>query len=242
MTEAATSHPCPFSRELMPVLVEEVAQFARPPILGSPALTILLDPMAGTGRASEIADAVGMVYLGYEIEPEFAAMHPLTVCGDSRMMTRVESGSVTCIVTSAAYGGRMADQYLGTPAEQEERAKTGKIPRRRSYAISLNRRTHPDSGGGMQWGPKYRALHTAIMVDCWRVLEPGGGLVLNISNHYRKGVEVQVAAWWYSMLEEIGFEQMRVRPVQTRRFKDGDVKARDLRPAVEYVATFRKPT
>lgn len=230
------NHPCPYSRELMPVLIE-ACQGIDYPLFGKP---LLLDPFAGTGRAAEIAAALDYEYVGYEIEPEFAACEPRTICGDSSKMDRIETGSVAVICTSPAYGGRMADQYLGTPAEQELRATTGKLPRRRSYAIALGRRLHDRNGGKYQWGAKYRELHADVLAECDRVLRPGGRMVLNVSNHHRRRQEVSVVAWFEEQMRDMGWTRRRRIPVETRRFRDG--ANRDARPTAEYVLVYEKGT
>lgn len=91
----------------------------------------ILDPFAGTGLVHTLADRLPVTTVGIEIEPEVAALHPRTVCGDSRRASTFQNplAAITgtpdgypfraqVIVTSPAYGNRFADQYLGSDTEQ----------------------------------------------------------------------------------------------------------------------------
>lgn len=232
-----THHPCPYSDTLLPTLVEACAGVS--PIVNDVA--VLLDPMAGSGKAAVIADRCGYRYVGVEIEQEWADEHPATICGDSTDLSwfREQYGFVELIVTSPAYGGRFADQYLGTPAEQLHRAETGEMPRRRSYAISLGRRLSKNSGAGTAFNRRYKLLHMAIIRECFATLAPGGRMVVNVSNFIKDHSEVHVVDWWRAEMVDAGFVEGDVVPVGTRRFKDG--ANRDARVAAEYVITYTKP-
>ena len=130
-----------------------------------------------------------------------------------------------------------SDQYLGTPEEQRVRAETGKLPRRRSYAISLGRRLSTGSGAALQWGKNYRDMHLNVMLNWadWGV----GGAVINISDHFRDGVLQPVSSWWIEAMTHLaGFELIEARSIATRRFKDG--ANRDARAEHECVLVFKR--
>jgi len=223
----AARSPAPFSTPILERLSAIVIDWEGP----------ILDPYAGNclihtlGRDDTWAT---------EIEPEFCAVSPepdRTFCADSRFVpVLIESGRIPrpkAIVTSPDYGNRMADQYLGTPAEVAARAETGRLPRRRSYAISLNRRVSEGSGAGHQFGPEYCRIHEAVMSSVTSVLEPGARLALNVSNHYRGGELVHVFPWWVTLIARLGWRVDAIVPVETRRFRDGENS--DLRDESEYV-------
>lgn len=96
----------------------------------------ILDVYAGVGGVHALRDALpGVDTLGVEIEPEFAACHPDTLCGDSRLLRDVlgdRAGTVTAVVTSPDYGNRLADQYLGSDNETCRECKgRGWVPKDR---------------------------------------------------------------------------------------------------------------
>lgn len=133
-----------------------------------------------------------------------------------------------------------SDQYLGTPAERDERAATGKKPRRVGYAVSLGRKLSPGSGAALQVGPKYREFHRS----CWQHvfdynLIPGGHFILNVKSHYRGWAFQDVAGWHFDVCGQIGFELVRTWEIECPGMRDGQNReARDLH---EYVYLFRKP-
>jgi len=222
-----TDHPAPFSRALIPHLVEACR--------GYPGGK-MLDPFAGIGRGAEIADAVGMTFLGVEIEPEWAASAIHVVHGDStEVLPWFEPESFDVVCTSPAYGNRMADRYLGSPKD----AELGGRPRRRSYAIFLGRKPSAGSSGGMHWGQEYRDLHEKVWAECVRLLAPGGRFVLNCSDFIAKKNLVSVTQWHENCLVRLGLEVVDRRPIETRRFKDG--QNRDARVPHEWIISFGRP-
>lgn len=221
-------HPAPFSDSIVFELHRLTKTWDGP----------ILDPYAGIGRIASLGrdDTFGI-----EIEPEFDAASLLPeerrVCGDSRFLGQfIADGRLPqprAIVTSPDYGNRMADQYLGTPAERDLRERTGRKPRRRSYAISLNRRVSEGSGAAHQWGPDYRRCHEAVIDSVTHELEVGAMLALNVSDHYR-GTKIQlVTGWWIGMIGRCGWRVLEMVPVETQRFKDG--ANRELRVENEWI-------
>ena len=229
--DRTVEHPCPFSKALMPTLIEACAGF--------PEGSLLVDPFAGIGRAGDIAAVHGYRFVGVELEPEYAEQHPDVLVGDStELTTLIPPGTVDIIVTSPTYGGRMADQYLGSPKDREHEAATGKI-RRRTYAVSLRRTLAENNTGRYQWGDRYRLLHIDVWQECFKVLRPGGRMVLNVSNHIRKHEEQRVADWHDGVLQVLGFVRKERIMVRTPRYRDG--ANRDARVAAEYVFIYERP-
>jgi hypothetical protein len=215
-------HPAKFSAEILPVLYELCA--------GKPKGSILLDPFAGTGMAALVAERCGYRYMGVEIEPEWASLHPNTICADSATVVLSKRPRVIC--TSPAYGNRMADQYLGSPKDHA----SGKPIKRSTYAISLGRRLAPENGAGFQWGTKYKDLHERVWTNITQQCIHGTEMVLNVSDHERGHTRRPVVAWHVHTLEGLGWAEVEAVAVSTRRFKNG--ANRDKRPSKEWVIKF----
>ena len=194
-------HPAKFSFPVLVALGEILA--ARVGETGR-----VLDPFAGVGGIHTLKwDTVGV-----EIEPEWAAQHEATVVGDlTRLLDLFPGESFDAVVTSPAYGNRMADRYAGDPSGTK----------RFTYRIALGRPLSGQNSGGMQWGAEYRALHEAVWWQCREVLRPGGWMIVNVSNHIRAGQEQPVVEWHLSTLLALGFLMDEVRPVGTRRMRYG---------------------
>lgn len=155
---------------------------------------LVLDPFAGTGRIHELAtDRLRTV--GFEIEPEWAALHPDTECRDSTRMSDVPDGLYDAVATSPVYGNRMSDHY-----------KAKDSSRRFTYRSSLGRDLHENNAGRYQWGAVYVNLHEQVWRQCVRVLKPGGIFVLNVKDHIRQAQVVRVSEWHVGFLEAQGLE------------------------------------
>ena len=237
----------------MDVLAELIADWPGP----------ILDPYAGIGRVHELGrdDTWGI-----EIESVWADRHKRTIHADSSTLgvhsdthfqvpelknpwdmsyekTETNVPRPRSLVFSPDYGNRMSDQYLGTPEEQEERERTGKLPRRRSYAISLGRTVTEGSSCRYKFGPLYRATHAKILEAVTSVVraspdEPAK-MGCNVSDFFetkRKGEEpgrVFVVSFWIELLASLGWVVERLIPVTTSRFRDGANS--DLRVEAEQI-------
>lgn len=185
---------------------------------------MVLDPFAGTGKI-HLLQRDNLRTVGIEIEPEWATLHPQTVVGNALHLPFADA-SFDAIVTSPTYGNRMADHH---------NAKDGS--RRNTYKHAMGRDLHPNNSGQMQWGDKYRQFHEEAWVEANRVLKPGGVFILNISNHIRKGVEVDVTDWHVRTLST-HFSLEDVRTPSTPRLRHGSNSS--VRVDFESVVRFRK--
>ena len=176
--EQSSDHPATFS-------VRHIQAFNE--VLAGYAVTRICDPFAGVGKVHELAwDTVGI-----EIEPEWAAKHARTICGDSR--TVQVPGGFDAVVTSPTYGNRMADKHTAT--DNSDRA---------TYKHRLGRDLTEGSTAGSQWGDDYRALHVDVYSNIVGQLAPGGVFVLNIKDHVRNGRRVPVSIWHVNTLLSMG--------------------------------------
>lgn len=125
------------------------------------------------------------------------------------------------------YGNRMADHFN---AKDDSRRIT--------YKHYLGRPLNERNSGRMQWGMKYRAIHTDVYHECARVLRDDGLFVLNMSNHIRKGEIVDVTGWHIHCLTELGFGVLEHRKIDTPRMGFG--QNGKLRVPYESIIVFRK--
>lgn len=207
-------HPARFTRSVLDA--------ARGYLPAAPAR--VLDPFAGVGTVHELAD-LGYSTVGVELEPEWAAAHERTIVGDAARLPFPDS-TFDVVLTSPAYGNRMADRYAGDQ----------KGSRRATYRIALGRDLSEGSGAALQWGARYRDLHRRAWAEAHRVLRPGGRLILNISDHYRAGIRQRVADWHVGALLDAGFTLAAAQTVHTPRMRHG--ANAELRVDGELVAAF----
>lgn len=200
-------HPAQYSEPIIHVLAD---------MMRDQGFATVLDPFAGAGGIFRLRDEHNIpgLFLGYEIEPEFVALHPHTRHGNALRLPLAD-GIISHVITSPAYGNRMADQFI--PGEGWEAAKTT----RNTYAHRIGRKLHPNNGGGMQWGEEYRDFHLAVWKEMGRVLAPDGQIILNISDHIRSGELQPVKDWHASAITSLGYRLSESVPVQTRRNRYG---------------------
>ena len=209
---AAVRHPAKFSEPIMASLDRLVrAEVSR---LGRPIR--VLDPFAGTGRVHRLARAGAVTTVGVEIEPEWAGLHPHTVCADciAWMLARARrggSGRFDLIVTSPCYGNRFSDCH---------EAKDGS--RRRSYRHDLDRMPTDGSAGVLPWGPRYWSFHAEAYRAMHAILVPGGRALVNVSDFYRNETLVHAVEWHQGAMYGAGFVQAgRPRWIATSRMTEG---------------------
>lgn len=217
-------HPARFSRPVLAVIAEIVA--AERSRLGREPR--ILDPFAGTG----LVHTLGSDTTGIEIEPEWAALHPRTMVGNALELP-FPCWSFDMLISSPCYGNRLADHHD---------AQDGSV--RRSYRHDLGRALHQQNAGQMHWGGQYRAFHRAAWREGNRILRGahgslGGVMVVNVSNHIRQGVEVDVVGWHLATLLALDLQVVAVRQVATPRMRYG---ANRQRVDGEHILILRKPT
>lgn len=255
-----TRHPAKWSRALLPHIAELVVEERQR--VGA-ALSIL-DPFAGVGldtlrRALPSRDVADLI--GVELEPEWAGQDPsgATIVGDSTALPTAWEAGFDVVVSSPCYGNRMADSheaadackachgsgYIGHPddAQDHQRCKAcvGEgLSRRNTYRHTLGRPLTAGNAGAMQWGRAYRDLHEQVMREVLRVLEPGGLVLWNVSNHVRAGEEQHVAEWHLNTWLYLGCSLHEVRRVKTPRNRQGANGA--ARVDGELLLAVRSPT
>lgn len=220
MTEAV-AHPAKYS---IAVLAEIVAALDAYPIQGE-----ILDPFAGVGKIHELRNWDYRT-VGVELEEEWARTTEWTRVGDATDLPPDWRGRFGAVITSPPYGNRMADSYAGD----------AKGSRRHTYRVALGRPLTEGSAASMQWGPAYRETMVAFIREARRVLVGGGLFIVNISDHYRKGVLQHVPEWFETTIGSEGFQFVERRAIQTPRQRDG--ANANLRAECEWLLIFRKPS
>jgi hypothetical protein len=211
------AHPAKFSAPILVAITDLLHEFG-------PEWGLVLDPFAGVG----LVHSLPYTTVGVEIEPEWAATHPDTICYDSCQLSDLFMASTfDAVVTSPTYGNRMADHF---DAKDESKRNT--------YRHTLGRPLAPNSSGRLQWtNPDYQRLHLRVWEQVRTILKPEGVFVLNVSNHIRNGKEMDVTGWHVDTLISLGFEELKRVEVETRRQKFG--ANANLRVDHESVIAFR---
>lgn len=154
-----------------------------------PANANVLDPFAGKGGIHKLNGLNGRTTTGIELEAEWAECHPRTIVGTALDLP-FSDNEFDAVVTSPAYGNRLADSYAGD----------GTL--RFSYRISLGRPLTDGSGAGLHWGDDYRTMHETALKEMIRVTKPEGLIVINMKDHQRQGEHQAVCDWWaYTMTD-----------------------------------------
>lgn len=235
-------HPAQWSQ---PVLDAIADWFYENPPAGEP---LILDPFAGVGLARlRAAVGEGHEVLGVELEPEWI---PDGVDGyrqGSALDLPFPDHHFDFVITSPAYGNRMADSHdakdacktcdgRGTITPQGEGPQpitrcrtcggTG-LSKRNTYRHSLGRMPSDGSSTTLQWGPAYRTFHEQAWREAARVLKPGGMAIVNVKNHIRDGREKHVVEWHLNAWTLLGATVHHVERVRTpgqRNGANGDLR------------------
>lgn len=114
------------------------------------------------------------------------------------------------------------------------------LSKRYTYRHALGRPLHERNAGQMQWPSNaYRTLHEEAWAEAFRVLRPGGIILLNIKNHIRQGKEMLVAEWHRATLQSAGFRILTVAEVDAPGLRHGANAA--ARVIHERILVGRKP-
>lgn len=211
-------NPAKYSDELFPVFQEALKIHRR-----------VLDPFAGTGRIHRLQETLGIQTVGIELEAEWQAHHPATMLGDATDLPFNEN-TFDAICTSPTYGNRMADHH-----DAKDKSK------RYTYRGYLGRPLSANNTGQLQWGAKYREVHTRAWIEARRVLSHGGVFVLNIKDHEREGERMYVADWHCATLEKLGFALQWWVNVPTKHNGNGANQGKKY-PEQVYVFRKQRPT
>lgn len=203
-----------------------------------PHTGVILDPFAGIGKVHQLATA-SLQIVGVEIEPEWAAAHPNTICGNALALP-FEDESFDGAVTSPVYGNRMSDSH---------NAKDASV--RRSYTHDLRRTTddperqlHHDNAGTLYaWNKDYWRFHVHAWAELQRVLKPGAPFLLNVSDFIRTTQShgqkrIPVARTHARTCIELGFKLEKAFPIETPRLRYG--QNHEARAPHEYVLYFKR--
>jgi len=215
---AVPKHPAQYSWEILSVLERMALPYGK-----------VLDVFAGTGvRLLMIRPDA---YLN-EIEPKWAAVSQRqtdrSFVGDAQCL-RWADGEFDAVITSPAYGNRMADHHNATDGS-----------RRVTYRHCLGEPLQPNNAGEIEWGPRYRNFHGVAWLEVRRVLRPGGALILNIKDHIRARTLQPVTVWHVDTLIAFGFGVVEHVKVETPSMGFG--RNGDQRMPYESVILFQRET
>lgn len=202
-------HPAPWNRTALAAAGNRMRQ-----IFGDDACPIqVLDPFAGIGRIHELP-AGQFSTVGGELEPEWANLSDGTIVADALDFPAPDD-EYDAVVTSPTWGNRMADHHEARDACKAcdgtgvadmldrvpcPKCKGGGLSHRNTYRHALGRMPTDGASSIMQFGPQYRRFHRDWIVEAIRLVHPGGLIIVNVANHLRKGVEVDVVGWWLGAL------------------------------------------
>ena len=199
-------HPAKYSQPVLDALTASLQERL-------PSGAKILDPFAGVGGIHALYPTYETY--GVEIEPEWANAHSRTLCADSRFLLEEFDPGMDAIITSPAYGNRMADRYAGD----------ARGTKRYTYRTSLGRSLHEANAGQYNWSgkdrQKYIEIHRRVWANCYILLRSGGYFMLNVSNHIRSSEEMPVVEWHMKELLDNGFLVDEVYSVQTARMRHG---------------------
>lgn len=261
---AAVKHPAKFSDAVLDVIRAQVELIQHRK--GTPIS--VLDPFGGVGGVHMMQrNEIKTVCVEIEREwAEQAAELGETWCMDFFTIEPLFVETFDVVATSCTYGNRMADHhnavercrpckgegggYVRTGANPDDIAHeqcaacggTGyRVHKRMTYKHQLGRDLSPNNSAGMQWGRAYRIFHARAWARCHELLSDDGYMILNVSDHIRKKVVVEVAEWHRETLSAIGFQLVRDFHVSTPRMRFGKGAHDDgARVEYEHVMVFRK--
>lgn len=209
-------HPATYPQAVLDIF----AEFVQPD-------DVVLDPFGGVGGIHQLRQMVECTTVAIELEPEWAAASPHTICGDARRAAELVGGRrFNVIATSPAYGNRLADDYVASDPQA-----------RRSYAIDLGRSLTDGNGAGMHYASngEYEQLHYQVWWQAMTLLEPGGLFLLNCKDFQRAGKVMPVTGWHMAVLSDFGLVAIDLRTLPAAGLPFTTAK-----PLSELVVVFQK--
>jgi tRNA G10 N-methylase Trm11 len=187
----------------------------------------ILDPFAGIGTTAKLLPEYQVV--GVEIEKEWAEQEDSTICGDSFAVVPT-LGLFDAILTSPAYGNRMADDFNASNS-------SSRITYRHRLGRPLSERTTANCHFGRK-KLEYETLHEGIWKVCVEALKPGGVFILNCKDFIANGETKEVTKWHISVLEGLGLLTESEEKVPSKGMRFG--ANREKRIDYEWVVALRK--
>lgn len=235
MTDLAP-HPAKWSEAILEAIAANAFELF-------PDRARILDPFAGVGLSRLAAHLPDHDVVGVELEPEWTPDTPGMVRANTLALP-IAARSFGALVTSPAYGNRMADAHeardrckscngegtverLATPAEVDAGCELGiafdpcrtcrgsGLSKRNTYRHSLGRKPSPAASTTLHWGGAYREFHEAAWRECDRVLAPEAWVFLNVKNHQRAGRIQHVAEWHLNAWLLLGASIHHVERIRT---------------------------
>lgn len=200
---------------------------------------LVFDPFAGPDLGRLAAAVEPRPVAGTEIEWPWVSGADGSMQGDA-LRPPLRPASVGVLVTSPAYGNRMADNHdpkdackpCGGSGEAPPLARSGPIPcracggsglsKRNTYKHVLGRDPSPGASTVLQWGKAYRDFHEAAWTVANDALAPGALVVVNVKNHVRDHRERAVVEWHLNAWLRLGARLEEVRRVAVRGNRNGE--------------------
>lgn len=173
----------------------------------------VLDPFGGTGKIALIKNfGFNGKVICNEMEPEFTSngLYPVDewYYEDAEYLNIL---NIDAICTSPTYGNRMADHH-----NAKDNSK------RITYTHYLGKQLKDGNTGKMQYGDTYKEKHKRIYLNLYNILNANGIFILNVSNHIRKGVEIDVISFHKDTLINTGFSFIKEIKIETKRMRYGN--------------------
>ena len=223
MTDTKT-HPAKFTGEQLFHVWDHLPGYTK-------KLTVF-DPFAGVGTVSALHEHDrNITVTGMEIEPEWADQSPIVTTGDSLEYMATTRKRYDAVVTSPAYGNRMADSYDGRDGSD-----------RNTYRIALGRELDEENGARFHFtehiSDEYKDFHAEAIEGMVRITRKGGRVIVVVKNFIRDGEVVDVVGWWRGELRRAGLVEMAWIPIEAGGLGYG--ANRDERVKYEYVLVWEK--
>ncbi len=225
------THPAKFTGEQLFHILQHLPETKRSERTGT---TSVFDPFAGVGtvNALHLGSPNKLTVTGMEIEPEWADQSPVVETGDSLTYMALTRKRYDAVVTSPAYGNRMADSYDGRDGSD-----------RNTYRIALGRPLDGDNGAQYHFTSGkmdgYKDFHREAIDGMVRVTRKGGRVIVVVKNFIKGGEVMDVVGWWRDELRDAGLTEIAWIPIEAGGLGYG--ANRDERVKYEYVLVWEKP-